>query len=261
MKHEKVYFYENELEDEFSGIERRTVVVDGSYRYRHGSVWRAAAWVLYHVIMTPVAFIYMKLWFGMKIVGRDKIKDNGKGKGCTFFYGNHTHIPGDGYIPACISFPKKAVILAHPDNVSLYGTKNIMEMLGTFPVPNRISGMKNFMGELERNVRGGQPVFIYPEAHIWPYYTKIRPFTEKAFRYPVLYDCPAYSFTTTYQKHFFRTRITIYIDGPFIPDTTMNTKQAALRLRNQIYDAMTARSRNSTYEKVKYIRKNTDNTS
>ena len=253
MKHEKVYFYDNELEDEFSGIERSTVVVDKSYRYRHGRVWCAAAWVLYHIIMTPVAFFYMKLKFGMRIVGREKLK---KSRGeCAFFYGNHTHIPGDGYIPACISFPRKALILAHPDNVSLYGTRNIMEMLGAFPVPNRMSGMKGFMGELGRRVEAACPIFIYPEAHIWPYYTKIRPFTEKSFRYPALYDRPAYSFTTTYQKRLLGTRITIYIDGPFMPDRSMNTRQAAVMLRNQVYDAMTARSGNSTYEKVKYVKR------
>lgn len=68
---------------------------------------------------------------------------------------------------------------------------------------------------------------------------------------------PVYSFTVTYQKQFWRTRITIYIDGPFLPDNTISQRQAAGKLRNQVYDAMTVRSRNSTYEKVKYIK--TDN--
>lgn len=214
--------------------------------------------MLYHIIMTPAAFIYMKLRFCMRIEGKDKLcglRDGGDGR-CrpAFFYGNHTQVPGDGYIPACISFPRKAIILAHPDNVSLYGTKNIMEMLGAFPIPNKLGGMKNFLGELENYIGSGHPVFIYPEAHIWPYYTRIRPFNESSFRYPVIYDRPAFSFTITYQKHLFRTKITIYIDGPFYPDTTINPRQAAVKLRNQVHDAMTARSENSTYEKVEYIK-------
>ena len=114
--------------------------------------------------------------------------------------------------------------------------------------------MKNFLVELENYIGTGHPVFIYPEAHIWPYYTRIRPFNESSFRYPVIYDRPAFSFTITYQKHLFRTKITIYIDGPFYPDTTINPRQAAVKLRNQVYDAMTARSENSTYEKVEYIK-------
>lgn len=256
MKHKKIYYYDDELEDEFSGIKRRTITVDENYRYSHKKAWRAAAWMLYHIIMTPVAFIYMKLNFGVRIEGRDKLReiDGGAGDRSVFFYGNHTHVPGDGYIPTCISFPRKAIILAHPDNVSLYGTKNIMEMLGAFPIPNKLGGMKNFLGELEHYIGTGHPIFIYPEAHIWPYYTKIRPFNESSFRYPVIYDRPAFSFTITYQKHLFRTKITIYIDGPFSPDTTINPRQAAVKLRNQVYDAMTARSENSTYEKVEYIK-------
>ena len=252
MKHRKVYYYDNELEDEFSGIKRNTITVDENYRYSHGRLWKVAAWVLYHIIMTPAAFIYMKLRFCMRIEGKDKLcglRDGGDGR-CrsAFFYGNHTQVPGDGYIPACISFPRKAIILAHPDNVSLYGTKNIMEMLGAFPIPNKLGGMKNFLGELENYISMGYPVFIYPEAHIWPYYTRIRPFNESSFRYPVIYDRPAFSFTITYQKHLFRTKITIYIDGPFYPDTTINPRQAAVKLRNQVHDAMTARSENSTYD-------------
>lgn len=132
--------------------------------------------------------------------------------------------------------------------------KNIMEMLGAFPIPNKLGGMKNFLGELENYIGTGHPVFIYPEAHIWPYYTRIRPFNESSFRYPVIYDSPAFSFTITYQKHLFRTKITIYIDGPFYPDTTINPRQAAVKLRNQVHDAMMARSENSTYEKVEYIK-------
>ena len=74
MKHEKVYFYDNELEDEFSGIKRSTIVVDKSFRYQHGRVWRTAAWVLYHIIMMPIAFFYMKFKFSMRIVGREKLE-------------------------------------------------------------------------------------------------------------------------------------------------------------------------------------------
>lgn len=261
MKQKKIYYYDNELEDEFSGIKRNTIAVDENYQYNHNRLWRIGAWILYHIIMTPVAFIYMKLRFGMKIEGKDKLRiacDGSRHRtGTAFFYGNHTHVPGDGYIPTCISFPKKAIILAHPDNVSLYGTKNIMEMLGAFPIPNKLGGMKSFMDKLEQYVQKGYPVYIYPEAHIWPYYTKIRHFGESSFRYPVIYNCPVYSFTVTYQKQFWRTRITIYIDGPFVPDNTVNQRQAANKLCSQVYDAMTVRSKESTYEKVKYIK--TDN--
>ena len=83
MKYRKVYYYDNELEDEFSGIKRNTITVDENYRYSHGRLWKVAAWVLYHIIMTPAAFIYMKLRFCMRIEGKDKLcglRDGGDGR-------------------------------------------------------------------------------------------------------------------------------------------------------------------------------------
>lgn len=89
MKYRKVYYYDNELEDEFSGIKRNTITVDENYRYSHGRLWKVAAWVLYHIIMTPVAFIYMKLRFCMRIEGKDKLcglRDGGDGRCRSAFF-------------------------------------------------------------------------------------------------------------------------------------------------------------------------------
>ncbi len=41
---------------------------------------------------------------------------------------------------------------------------------------------------------------IFPEAHVWPYYTGIRPFGEAAFHYPVATGKPVYTMTVTYQR-------------------------------------------------------------
>ena len=58
---------------------------------------------------------------------------------------------------------------------------------------------------------------IYPEAHVWPYYTKIRPFISASFKYPTKLDAPSFSMTTTYQKRKRgkRPKMVVYIDGPF----------------------------------------------
>ena len=44
------------------------------------------------------------------------------------------------------------------------------------------------------------PIIVYPEAHVWPYYTKIRPFKTSAFTFPVEEEKEVYCATTTYQK-------------------------------------------------------------
>lgn len=96
---------------------------------------------------------------------------------------------------------------------------------------------------------------IYPEAHVWPYYTKIRPFGEAAFTYPVIENTPVYSFTVTYHKKRIRTKMICYVDGPFYPKNNLSQKEASKALRNEVYEAMVRRSKKNTYEKIKYVKK------
>ena len=61
--------------------------------------------------------------------------------------------------------------------------------------------MKNFINAIETHLNRKHPITIYPEAHIWPYYTKIRPFRDVSFRYPIQYKKPTFCMTNTYQSY------------------------------------------------------------
>ena len=77
---------------------------------------------------------------------------------------------------------------------------------------------------------------IYPEAHIWPYYTKIRPFKNVSFAYPVNLEKPVYCMTNTYQsygKKKDKIKIINYIDGPFYANKELSTKEQKRKLENQ----------------------------
>jgi arginine utilization protein RocB len=50
-------------------------------------------------------------------------------------------------------------------------------------------------------------------------------------------------------------KITVYIDGPFYPETDLRVRDAQKKLRDQIYETMKKRSENSTYERIKYVKK------
>ena len=113
------------------------------------------------------------------------------------------------------------------------------------------------MKAVERRVNHHHPIVVFPEAHIWPYYTKIRPFKSTAFKYPIKYNVPAFCFTTTYQKRKFskKPKITVYVDGPFYPDSNLRGKEQEIELRNQVYECMVERSKNSTDEYYKYYKR------
>ncbi len=46
----------------------------------------------------------------------------------------------------------------------------------------------------------GACIGIFPEAHIWPFYTGVRPFVGTSFRYPVKLHAPVVAMAVTYRK-------------------------------------------------------------
>ena len=129
--------------------------------------------------------------------------------------------------------------------------------------------VKAINGELYITTDGMQKVFntyfdydqnknvisIYPEAHVWPYYSKIRNFSSTSFKYPVKLNKPVFVFTTTYKKRKYRRpKIIVYIDGPFYSDQKLSLKKSQEELRNKVYNTMCLRSKNTDVEYYKYIK-------
>ena len=130
-------------------------------------------------------------------------------------------------------------------------------MLGAIPIPTEKNGMKNFLSSINKKIEKGYSITIFPEAHIWPYYTKIRPFKSTSFRYPVEMNVPTFCITNTYhQKGKNKVKIVTYIDGPFFPDDNLTSiKEKKENLRNKVYEKMAERSQLSDYEHIKYIKR------
>ena len=260
MKDQKINYYTNELEDDFANVSRNTKKIDADYKYINQSkLWNIVAFFIYRIIMTPVAFFYCKFILKIKFINASVLRDYKKSG--FYLYGNHTQLPGDGFIPTVLSFPVKPYVIVHPDNVSLKGTEQIMLMIGAMPIPQTMEGTKKFMRALEERIKEKRCIAIFPEAHIWPYYTKIRPFSSVSFKYPVKENVPCFCFTTCYKKKKNRKKpqIEVYVDGPFYSNEGTTIKEKAADLRNQIYNKMNKRSDISNYDYIKYIKRESDN--
>ena len=220
---------------------------------------KAAHFFWYRIIFTPIAFFYNKAVFGHKIKGNNILNDF-KGEGY-FLYGNHTQTLGDAFMPNFINMPKHNYVIVHPANVSIPILGRITPALGALPLPDDMRAYKSFLLTIEQRIRDKRGIIIYPEAHVWPYYTKIRPFTDDSFFYPVKLGALSFCFTNTYQKRRFskRPRIVTYVDGPFYPDTELSPKDSRKELRDRIYACMCKRAENSTVELIKYVKKETEN--
>lgn len=258
---QRVIYYRDERNDEFAGDDITPKKIDGSYRYlREDPLGKAAHVLFYHIIAIPLALFYMKLYFGHRVVNREILR---KAKqGAFFLYGNHTHPIADALVPTMVCIPKDVSVIVHPNNVSMPVLGRITPSLGALPLPDDREAAKHFLQAITSRVQKGNCIMIYPEAHIWPYYTKIRPFPDTSFRYPVQYRTPVYCLTNTYQKrrHGSRPRLVTYLDGPFFPDESLSGAQQKKQLREQVYKAMTERAKNSNLEVIRYEKQEGEDT-
>ena len=253
----KIIYYEDELNDEFSKSSIEPRIIDENYKYVHKNpLWNLCSFVLQNILSVPIKILYAKIKFRIKYIGKEKIKPY-RNEGY-FIYGNHTQPFADTFIPSIPMYPKRNFLIVNPVNISLKGTGTLVEMLGAMPIPSNKSAMKNFLEAIKQKTNKGYAITIYPEAHIWPYYTKIRPFKDVSFKYPIQLKKPAFCITNTYQsygKNNKKIKIVSYIDGPFYPNKELTLKEQQKELRNKIYNCMVERSKNSNIEHIKYIKK------
>ena len=258
MKSKKIYYYKDELNDEFSGAKITPRVIDENYKYIHKNpLWDFSSFLLQNIFSMPIKILYGKLKFRIKYIGKEKLKPYKK-EGY-FVYVNHTQVFADVFIPSLPMYPKRNHFIVNPENVSMKFLGNSIQLLGAIPIPNNKNGMKNFINAIETHINKGHPITIYPEAHIWPYYTKIRPFKAVSFKYPVQLKTPVYCMTNTYQsygKRHDKIKIVTYIDGPFYPNMKLSPKEQQQELRDKVYNQMVERSKNSNIEHIKYIKSN-----
>ena len=253
----RVYYYSDEVNDDFASTNGKidSDTVDGSYRYSHSSVgWKIAVFIVYRVIVTPLVWLYTKIWLGVRVKNRKALK---KVKGC-FVYLNHTQNIADAFIPTISTFPKRAYIVTGPETVSIKGIRLLVALLGAIPLPSALSACRNFEQKLKEAMDEKAAVIIYPEAHIWPYCNFVRNFPDTSFSYPCRTGSPVVAAVTVYrQRKVFKNlhpNITVYLSEPFYPDPSLPEKQARKKLRDEAFDFMskTAKEHNS-FEYVKYV--------
>lgn len=260
MEKRKVIYYTDPLNDEFSAAQITPRRIDGSYRYCYDSAFKKFThFFWYRAVATPIAWLYTKLVFHHTVVGREKLRPFRRS--AYVLYGNHTQDIGDAFIPSMLNFPQDDYVIVHPNNVSMPVLGRITPSLGALPLPDDMAAYRNFLAAIQRRLSENHPLVIYPEAHIWPYYTGIRPFTDKSFHYPLKFQVPVFCFTNTYQKRRYgkKPRIVTYIDGPFYPGEELTAGEKKKDLRDQVYSRMCSRAQASQVQVIQYIKKDVSN--
>lgn len=262
---DRTVFYEDPLADDFAGTHIDTVEIGADFPFLpQGILYNALGTLLYYVIAIPLVFLMARFTLGLRTKNRRAL---GQVRGQAFYlYGNHTQAL-DAVLPALAAWPQRAYVIAHRDAVSIRGLRTIVQMLGAIPVPSEIGGMRSFSQALEERAKEGACIGIFPEAHIWPWYTGVRPFASGSFRYPARSLRPVVAMAATYRKRrgLFAWRkkpaMTLWFSEPIYPDPALSPRQRQENLRNQVYDFMkevTSRPGNVSY--IQYLPKEAENT-
>ncbi len=248
---EKVRYYKSFTDDFFQTDE--TFTLPENYRWIRTDARSRVLSALVYALALVFSNVYCRLFLHVRIRGAKKLR---REKGGFFLYGNHTQPIGDVFDPALACFPKRIYTVVSPANLYLPVIGRLLPYLGALPIPDGLAGMRAFNEAIERRVRAGHPIVIYPEAHLWEYYTGVRPFPDASFKYPARLGAPVYAMTTTYQKRRFgrKPRATIWIDGPFFASGE-SVKRRAGALRDAVYGKMCARAAQSTCSYITYLPK------
>lgn len=250
---EKVQYY-REFTDDVVSTGNPDYRIPKDYIWvRESRIFRFLSALCYGVAWI-VGLVYCKGGLHMRIKGRNVLteyRDTG-----FFLYANHTQPFGDVVMPAYVSGRKRVYTIVSQENMGIPVIGALLPALGALPVPEGIGQMKLFLKAVAQRVGEGKGIVIYPEAHVWPYYTRIRQFPDTSFRFPVESQVPAFAMTVTYQKRRLgkKPRTTIYVDGPFWPAAECPKREKQRKLADEIRTVMEQRSLESTYEYIVYRR-------
>lgn len=254
---QRVQYYSDLLNDDFSNTDIEATTLPKTFKYvRKNLFWRMLANFIYFLIAKPALFIANKIRYHHRFANKKLIKTT-KMEGA-YIYANHTNKGADAFIPN-ILFPfKRNYVIVSPQAMSISGIKILLQQLGVIPLSDKLSDKKQILKTIDYRIKQKATITIFPEAHIWLFYNKIRPFAETSFKYPVKIKAPVYAMTNCYQKRRFGKfpKIVTYFDGPFYPKPELSNQENAQYLRDQVYEAMVKRAEKySTYEYIKYIYK------
>lgn len=250
MKKEKIRYY-NSPTDDFVTTRDQNMRLPDDYEWIRRDVPARILSALSYGAALVISSVWCRIFLHVRFKNKKILK---KATGGAFIYGNHTQPVGDVFDPALASFPRRIYTVVSPANLAIPVIGRILPYLGALPIPDTLAGMRRFNAAISERIAEGKNIVIYPEAHVWEYYTGIRPFPDTAFTFPVRLSKPAFAMTVTYRKRRAgkKPAAVICFDGPFYPDASLPPRERARALHDEVARAMTARSQESDCEYIKY---------
>lgn len=222
MTPKKIFTYRDPVHDDFAGTNIHTRPLPDWFLYRHTNpIWRSLACFVYRGLARPIAFCFRKIWCLHRFENR-QVLEKTAGQG-VYVYANHTQRVMDAFLPCQLRRKGRSYIVVGPDALSIPLIHNFIQMLGAIPLGSTMKQSREMAESVHSHIARGDLITIYPEAHIWLFYTGIRPFPAASFGYPARDGAPVYAMTSCYRKRRFGAfpKVVTYLDGPYFPDMSL----------------------------------------
>lgn len=258
---ERVFYYTSEEDDPIKTDEqekKEEVRLPEGYEFIPRHWWVRLYSAILFLIFKAFGQYYERGYWQTKFYGREKLK-KAKGKGY-LIYANHTNPFHDVFGPG-IAADRRIFTIISPVNLKIPGIGKFLPMIGGLPLGKTVEEKKMFNEAVDKRLKQKKVLVVYPEAHVWPYYTGIKKFPagDKSFKYATRNNLPIFTMTTTYHKRKNSKRdlprMDIYIDGPFYPDPKKSEDENRTDLAKKAYESMVKWSKRSSYDYFKYIKK------
>ena len=225
--------------------ELKDIKFDGTYPYLDKSLKFRIGHFLVYLILWIVAFPVNRIRYGLKIVGREKIRRNR----ALFANGmmtvcNHVHRWDMICVLQAMRYHKAWIpMYAEP----FRGKDGVwMKTIGGIAIPEERSGLREFDKALEELHEKKQWIHIFPESCSWKFYAPLRPFKIGTFNMAYRYALPIVPLMITFRPRIGWRRLfckgepllTIHVGDPIVPNLDRPRKEETARMRDLAHKTM-----------------------
>lgn len=245
-------YYSDELNDDFASNNTKRAEVYGRVHIEREGFYAFVSNVFFYCVAIPIAFPLFFLT-GVLFKKSPEFKALKKSKAPYFFMANHAGVK-DVIGNYLLALPRRSNTVGYSNAEDGFFLRHLVPLLGFIPVPDDLHQIGLFNHALKWSVSCGQPVSVFPEAHLWPTYTKVRNFSKTSFRYPVRFGVPVVPVFYARRKRrgfwrlFKHPRVTVLVGKPIYPDASLPEAARVQKLRDETYEALVALSQSLPQE-------------
>ena len=205
-------------------------------------IYRVLTFLLYYCIAAPILWALDTLVFGLRVRGKEQVralKEQGAVVVC-----NHVHTLDCTFL-GLLLFPRRMTFTSLERLFRVPVIAQLIHWLGSVPVPEKSSGLREFLRRMTERLHIGQLVCIYPEGELIPYCRKLREFEDGAFSIAVRAEAPVLPVVVTQRERRGLYRLlkrkpclTITALEPVYPPREGPVKRRAMQLRKEVETRM-----------------------